>query len=61
MGDRKQRLEGKAEELKGRFKREGGIASEKPGTELRGAAQQLKGKLKNSIGKARSDVKKHTR
>jgi uncharacterized protein YjbJ (UPF0337 family) len=61
MGDRKQRLEGKAQELKGRVKREAGIASENPGTELRGAAEQLKGKLKKTIGNARSEAKKHTR
>jgi uncharacterized protein YjbJ (UPF0337 family) len=61
MGDRKQRLTGKAEELKGRVKREAGIAGDKPATELRGAAEQLKGKLKQTIGKARSDAKKHTR
>jgi uncharacterized protein YjbJ (UPF0337 family) len=61
VGDRKQRLQGKAEELKGRVKREAGAASDKPGTELRGAAEQLKGKLKQTIGNVRSDAKRHTR
>ena len=61
MGDRSQRLKGKTEELKGRLKREGGVASGRPGTETRGAAEEIKGKLNNAIGRARSAAKKSTR
>jgi uncharacterized protein YjbJ (UPF0337 family) len=61
MGDRKQRVKGKAEELKGRGKRETGAATGRRGTEARGAAEELKGKAKNAVGKARSGLKKATR
>lgn len=61
MGDRMQRVKGKANELKGGLKRDAGRDSGRPGTEVRGAAEELKGKAQNSIGKARSAVKKHTR
>ncbi len=61
MGDRTQRAKGKAEELKGRTKRETGIAAGRPGTEARGAGEELKGKAKNTVGRARSAAKKATR
>ncbi len=61
MGDRKQRIQGKAEELRGRLKRETGSATGRSGTEVRGAGEELKGKLKNAVGKARSATKKNTR
>jgi uncharacterized protein YjbJ (UPF0337 family) len=61
MGDRTQRAKGKAEETKGRAKREAGIATGRPGTQARGAAEELKGKTKNTVGRARSAVKKSTR
>jgi uncharacterized protein YjbJ (UPF0337 family) len=61
MGDRMQRAEGKAEELKGHVKRETGAATGTRGTEARGAAQEAKGKLKSAVGKARSAVKSSTR
>ncbi len=61
MGDRMQRVKGKAEEVKGRTKREAGAATGRPGTEARGAGEELKGKARNAVGKARSAVKKNTR
>jgi uncharacterized protein YjbJ (UPF0337 family) len=61
MGDRTQRVKGKAEEVKGRLKRDTGAATGRPGTEARGAGEELKGKLKNAVGKARSAAKKSTR
>ncbi len=61
MGDRTKRLKGKAEEVKGRTKRETGQATGRPGTEARGAAEELKGKAKNAAGRASSGIKKATR
>jgi uncharacterized protein YjbJ (UPF0337 family) len=61
MGDRTQRVKGKGEEVKGRVKRETGIATGRPGTELRGAGEEAKGKAKNTVGKVRSAAKKATR
>ena len=61
MGDRTQRAEGKAEEVKGRFKRAAGAATGNRNTEADGAGEQMKGKAKNAVGKARSAIKKATR
>ena len=61
MGDRTQRAEGKAEEVKGRVKRAAGAATGNRSTEAEGAGEQLKGKAKNAVGKARSEIKKATR
>ncbi|MBV9334940.1 MAG: CsbD family protein [Solirubrobacterales bacterium] len=61
MGDRTQRVKGKAEETKGRLKREAGDATGRPETVARGAAEEAKGKAKNTVGKARSAFKKSTR
>jgi uncharacterized protein YjbJ (UPF0337 family) len=61
MGDRTQRAKGKAEEVKGRVKREAGIATGSPGREARGAGEELKGKTKKTVGRARSAAKKATR
>ena len=61
MADRKQRAEGKADELKGRAKRAAGAATGNRKTEAKGAGDELKGKAKNAVGKARSAVKKSTR
>jgi len=61
MGDRTQRVKGKAEETKGRMKRAGGAATGDRSTEAKGAGEELKGKAKNAVGKARSAVKKSTR
>ncbi len=61
MTDREQRIEGKADELKGRIKRGMGAATGRRDTEAKGAAQELKGKAKNAVGQAHSAVKKHSR
>jgi uncharacterized protein YjbJ (UPF0337 family) len=61
MGDRTQRAEGKAEELKGRVKRAAGAATGDRSTEAKGAGEQAKGKAKNAVGRARSALKKSTR
>ncbi len=61
MGDRSQRVQGKAKELKGRLERDSGAAAGRPTTEAHGAAEEAKGKAKNAVGKARSAVKKATR
>ena len=61
MGDRMQRVEGKAKELKGATKREAGAASGDRSAQARGAGEELAGKTKNVAGKARSAVKKATR
>jgi uncharacterized protein YjbJ (UPF0337 family) len=61
MGDRTQRTEGKAKELKGKVKREAGIAAGSPATETRGAGEEIKGKTKKAVGKVRSAAKKATR
>jgi len=61
MGDRAQRAEGKADEVKGRVKRAAGAATGDRSTEAKGAGDELKGKAKNAAGKARSAVKKNTR
>ena len=61
MADRKQRAEGKAEEMKGRAKRAAGAATGDRSTEAKGAGDEIKGKAKNAVGKARSAVKKSSR
>jgi uncharacterized protein YjbJ (UPF0337 family) len=61
MADRKQRAEGKADEVKGRAKRAAGAATGDRSTEAKGAGDEIKGKAKNAVGKARSAVKKSTR
>jgi uncharacterized protein YjbJ (UPF0337 family) len=58
MGDRIQQARGKADEIKGRIKREVGHASGDPSTEAHGAAEQLKGKAEKAIGKARGAAKR---
>ena len=61
MADRKQRAEGKAEEVKGRVKRGAGAATGDRSTEAKGAGEELKGKARNAFGKAQSAVKRGTR
>jgi uncharacterized protein YjbJ (UPF0337 family) len=61
MADRMQRAKGKAEETKGKVKKNVGIETGRPGTEAKGAAEELKGKAKKNVGKARSAAKKATR
>ena len=61
MGDRTQRVKGKAEETKGRLKRKAGDATLRPGVASSGAAEEVKGKTRNAAGKASSAFKKSTR
>jgi len=61
MGDRLQRVKGKAEEIKGRVKKQTGQDTARPGTKARGTGEILKGKTRNAVGKARSAAKKKTR
>jgi uncharacterized protein YjbJ (UPF0337 family) len=61
MGDRKQRLKGTANEIKGKTKASVGYQTRKPTTEAKGAGTALKGKAQKTAGKARSAAKKHSR
>ena len=61
MGDRTQRLKGKANEVKGKTKAGVGYDTGKPKTEAKGAATAAKGKVQQAAGKARSEAKKRTR
>jgi uncharacterized protein YjbJ (UPF0337 family) len=61
MGDRKQRLKGKANEAVGKAKERAGYETGRGGTELEGDKQRLKGETQQAVGKARSAVKKATR
>jgi len=61
MADRAQRAKGKIAEVKGRAKREAGLATGKRSTEVRGAGEELKGKVQNAAGRVASGVKKATR
>jgi uncharacterized protein YjbJ (UPF0337 family) len=61
MGDRTQRLKGKANETIGRTKANVGYESGHGKTEAKGVGRMLKGKTQKAVGKARSNVKKTTR
>jgi uncharacterized protein YjbJ (UPF0337 family) len=61
MGDRTQRVKGKANEAAGNAKATAGYQSYRPKTEAKGAGQALKGKAQQVVGKARSAAKKKTR
>ena len=61
MGDRTQRMKGKANEVAGKTKESVGYQTGSGKTEAKGAAQTLKGKTQQSVGKARSNIKKATR
>jgi len=61
MGDRTQRLKGKANETVGRTKADAGYRTGSGKTEAKGVAQTLKGKMQQAVGKARSNAKKNTR
>jgi uncharacterized protein YjbJ (UPF0337 family) len=61
MGDRMQRLKGKANEAAGRTKANVGYESGRGKTEAKGVGQMLKGKTQQTVGKARSKAKKATR
>jgi uncharacterized protein YjbJ (UPF0337 family) len=61
MGDRTQRLKGKANEAAGKVKAGVGYQSRSGKTEAKGEGQVLKGKAQQAVGKARSKAKKKTR
>jgi uncharacterized protein YjbJ (UPF0337 family) len=61
MGDRTQRLKGKANETIGRTKANAGYESGRGKTEAKGVGQMVKGKAQQAVGKARSNAKKATR
>ena len=61
MGDRKQRLKGKANEASGKTKGAVGYETGSGKTEAMGAGQALKGKAQQAAGKARSTAKKKSR
>jgi uncharacterized protein YjbJ (UPF0337 family) len=61
MGDRKQRLKGKANEAAGKTKGAVGRETGSGKTEAKGAGKALKGKAQQATGKARSAAKKKTR
>src|SRR5215212_250264 len=60
MGDRKQRVKGKANEVAGKAKGRAGYETGSGKTEAKGAAQTVKGKAQQTAGKARSRAKKAT-
>jgi uncharacterized protein YjbJ (UPF0337 family) len=61
MGDRTQRLKGKANEVAGKAKAKTGEKTGDNSTQAKGKAQELKGKTQQAAGKASSAVKKATR
>ena len=60
MGERTQRVKGKANEVAGKAKAEAGRMKGDGSTETKGASQATKGKAQQTVGKARSAVKKAT-
>jgi uncharacterized protein YjbJ (UPF0337 family) len=61
MGDRMQRLKGKANEVAGRSKANTGYETGRGKTEAKGVGKMVKGKAQQGVGRARSAVKKKTR
>jgi uncharacterized protein YjbJ (UPF0337 family) len=61
MGDRMQRVKGKANEAAGRAKANAGHSSGSGKTEAKGVGKLVKGKAQQATGKARSAAKKKTR
>jgi uncharacterized protein YjbJ (UPF0337 family) len=61
VGDRIQRLKGKANESAGKTKGAAGYETRSGKTEAKGAAQTIKGKTQQAAGKLRSMAKKKTR
>jgi uncharacterized protein YjbJ (UPF0337 family) len=61
MGDRTQRLKGKANETAGRAKANAGVSTGRKKTEAKGVGKAVKGKAQQAAGKTRSAVKKKTR
>jgi uncharacterized protein YjbJ (UPF0337 family) len=61
MGDRKQRVKGKVNEVTGKAMANAGYRSGSTKAEARGAARTAKGKTQQVVGKTRSGMKKATR
>jgi uncharacterized protein YjbJ (UPF0337 family) len=61
MGDRMQRVKGKANEVAGKAKAKTGHETGSGKTEAKGVGKALKGKAQQATGKARSNAKKATR
>ena len=61
MGDRTQRVKGKANEAAGKAKANLGYSSGSGKTEAKGVGKMVKGKAQKTAGKARSAAKKSTR
>jgi uncharacterized protein YjbJ (UPF0337 family) len=61
MGDRAQRVKGRAEELGGRLKAITGYNTRSGSTEIKGEAKAAKGKGRRLLGNASSAWKKHSR
>jgi uncharacterized protein YjbJ (UPF0337 family) len=61
MGDRMQRVKGKANEKAGRAKANTGVSTGRGKTEAKGVGKMVKGKAQQAAGKARSAAKKKTR
>lgn len=61
MGDRTQRVKGKANETAGKVKAAAGYQSGSGKTEAKGEGKVLKGKAQKAVGKARSTAKSKTR
>jgi uncharacterized protein YjbJ (UPF0337 family) len=58
MGDRKQQLKGKVNEVKGKAKARTAYRTGDTSSEVKGAATAYKGKAQQSAGKTRRAVKK---
>ena len=61
MGDRMQRVRGKANETVGKAKANAGYETGSGKTEAKGVGKMVKGKAQKAAGSARSAVKKKTR
>jgi uncharacterized protein YjbJ (UPF0337 family) len=61
MGDRTQRLKGKANKAAGKAKANLGYETGSGKTEAKGVGKALKGEVQETVGKARSTAKKKTR
>jgi uncharacterized protein YjbJ (UPF0337 family) len=61
MGDRTDRVKGKANEISGRTQADVGYSSGSGKTEAKGLARTAKGKAQQAAGKAKGSVKKATR
>ena len=61
MGDRAQRVKGKANQAAGKTKAAVGYETGRGKTEAKGVGQTAKGKTQEAVGKARSTAKKKTR